>query len=71
MKTSHLVTPRSLSECQFTVGSYDPIVEPSQWIGKTYSSYNDQQVWITRVIYGVAGFFMVLVVGGTIATRFF
>lgn len=70
MKTSHFITPRSLSECQFTVGSLDPIVEPCQWIGNTYSTYNDHQQWLTMMVYGVAGIFLSITVLGTLVVRF-
>jgi hypothetical protein len=70
MKTSHFITPRSLSDCQFTVGCSDPIVEPSQWIGRTYSSYNDAQRQLTLLIYGVSAIALVGVVVGTVVTRF-
>jgi hypothetical protein len=71
MKTSHLTTPRSLSECQFTVGSPDPIVEPSQWVGHTYSSHSDVQRQMTLLVYGVSTIAIVVAVVGTIVTRFF
>jgi hypothetical protein len=71
MKSSHLVTPRTLSECQFTVGSADPIVEPSQWVGRTYSTYDDSQRQMTLLVYGVSVIALVVVVVGTIVTRFF
>jgi hypothetical protein len=70
MKTSHFITPRSLSECQFTVGSADPIVEPSQWIGNTYTSYSDHQQTMTYLAYGVAVIFLVMIVVGSAVTRF-
>jgi len=70
MKSSHLITPRTLSDCQFTVGCSDPIVEPSQWIGRTYSSYNDAQRQLTLLIYGVSVVALVVVVVGTIVSRF-
>lgn len=70
MKTSHFVTPRTLSECQFTVGCSDPIVEPSQWVGSTYSSYQDYQQTLTTVVYGVSAVFVIIVVFGTLFTRF-
>jgi hypothetical protein len=70
MKTSHFITPRSLSECQFTVGSPDPIVEPSQWIGNTYSTHNDAQRQMTLLVYGVSTIALVVVVVGTVITRF-
>jgi hypothetical protein len=71
MKSSHLVTPRTLSECQFTVGSADPIVEPAQWIGKTYTTYFDHQRMITNLVYGISAIFLVIVVVGSIISRFF
>jgi hypothetical protein len=70
MKTSHYVTPRTLSECQFTVGSADPIVEPAQWAGKTYTTYFDHQRMVTNLIYGVSAIFLVIVVVGSVVTRF-
>ena len=70
MKTSHLTTPRTLSECQFTVGCSDPIVEPSQWSGKTYTTYYDHQRTMTNLIYGVSVMFLVVVVVGAIVSRF-
>ena len=69
MKTSHFVTPRTLSECQFTVGCSDPIVEPSQWVGKTYTTYYDHQRMITNLIYGVSAIALIVVVVGTVITR--
>jgi hypothetical protein len=71
MKSSHLVTPRTLSECQFTVGSSDPIVEPAQWIGKTYTTHFDHQRMITNLVYGVSAILLLIVVVGSIVSRFF
>lgn len=70
MKTSHLITPRTLSDCQFTVGSTDTVVEPCQWVGNSYSSYADHQQWMTIVVYGVAGIFLSIAVLGTLVVRF-
>lgn len=70
MKSSHLVTPRSLSECQFTVGSSDPIVEPAQWIGNTYTTHFDNQRMLTNLAYGVSAIFLAIVVSWSIVNRF-
>jgi hypothetical protein len=70
MKSSHLVTPRTLSECQFTVGSADPIVEPSQWVGNTYTTHFDHQRMVTNLVYGVSAILLLIVVVGTLVTRF-
>lgn len=71
MKSSHLVTPRSLSDCQFTVGSYDPIVEPSQWTGRTYTTHYDHQRMVTNLVYGVSAIFLAIVVAWSLVSRLF
>jgi hypothetical protein len=70
MKTSHFITPRSLSDCQFTVGSYDSVVEPCQWVGNTYMSYNNRHQIMTDMIYVMAVVSLIVLVVGIFISRF-
>ena len=70
MKSSHLVTPRSLSECQFTVGTSDPIVEPAQWTGTVYTTHFDNQRMLNNLMYSVAAIFLIIVVAWSVVDRF-